>query len=472
VDSTPIIRVLVVDDQPIVGEAVRRMLARVAGVEFHYCGDASDALATAQRIVPTVILQDLVMPGFDGLELVSAYRATAATRDVPLVVLSSRDDPEVKRAAFERGANDYLVKLPHESELVARIRYHSTAYNRMIERDRAFREVERQSRFIRSVFGRYLSDEIVDSLLDRPGGLTLGGERRRVTVLMADLRGFTTMSERLAPEAVVAVLNGFLEVMTDVILDHGGTIDEILGDATLVIFGAPSTHPDHARRAVAFAIDMQLAQATVNAQNQAAGLPAVEMGIGVHTGDVVAGNIGSRRRAKYGVVGPTVNLTARIESYTVGGQILISEATRLAAGHDLRIDSRLVVTPKGVPAPITLHELGGIGGERPRALPLRDRTVLALGTPIPVVFDMLEGKHLDGQQRQGALTHASEAEAEVRCERPPRAFTDVRIELHDGEGEIYGKVMPWDREDSGFRVRFTSISPATAAWLARRLERG
>ncbi|HUQ05799.1 MAG TPA: adenylate/guanylate cyclase domain-containing protein [Kofleriaceae bacterium] len=467
-DPTSRLRVLVVDDQPIVAAALRKMLAAESELDFVYCSDPTQAITMAIEFSPTVILQDLVMPGIDGLELVSAFRKEAATRQVPLVVLSSKEDPEVKVAAFARGANDYLVKLPHEKELLARVRYHSTAYRHLLERDRAFADVERHNRFIRGVFGRYVSDEIVDDLLERPDGLTLGGERRTVTVLMADVRGFTTLSERLAPEQVVALLNSFLETMTEIIVTHGGTIDEILGDAVLVIFGAPVRHADHARRAVSCALDMQLALPAVNARHRQMGLPTLEMGVGVHTGEVVAGNIGSRRRAKYGVVGSPVNLTARIESYTVGGQILVSEVSANAAGADLRIDGTMEVRAKGFNEPVTVYEVGGIGlgSASPRTLPERDMAMIELSEPVPVSFARVDGKVVGDARYTGFIARASGCEAEIQCQRPPRAFSDVRLELPEGAGAIYGKVLPWTRADRvGFLIRFTAIDDAATASL-------
>ena len=131
------VTVLLVDDQAIIGEAVRRMLANEAGVDFHFCSDPHAALATAERIQPTVILQDLVMPGVDGLALVSQYRNTTQLRDLPIIVLSSKEDPKIKSLAFATGANDYLVKLPDAVELIARIRYHSRAYLALKQRDQA-----------------------------------------------------------------------------------------------------------------------------------------------------------------------------------------------------------------------------------------------------------------------------------------------------------------------------------------------
>lgn len=135
------VTVLLVDDQAIVGAAVRRMLQPEAGIVFHHCGDPTKAIETAEAVEATVILQDLVMPGVDGLDLVTRYRETASTRDVPIVVLSTREEPETKAEAFARGANDYIVKLPDRLELVARVRYHSKGYVALLERNEATRQL-------------------------------------------------------------------------------------------------------------------------------------------------------------------------------------------------------------------------------------------------------------------------------------------------------------------------------------------
>jgi sigma-B regulation protein RsbU (phosphoserine phosphatase) len=135
------VTVLLVDDQAIVGEAVKRMLAPEADVRFHFCSDPSKAIPQANDIGPTVILQDLVMPEIDGLTLVKFFRANAKTRDVPLIVLSSKEEPVVKAQAFAVGANDYLVKLPDKVELIARVRYHSRGYIALLERNEAFRKL-------------------------------------------------------------------------------------------------------------------------------------------------------------------------------------------------------------------------------------------------------------------------------------------------------------------------------------------
>jgi class 3 adenylate cyclase len=185
-------------------------------------------------------------------------------------------------------------------------------------------QLERRNQFIRETFGRYTSDDIVEVLLDMPEGLKLGGEKRQLTLLMSDLRGFTALAERLEATQVVALLNYYLSSMIEIIQRNGGTIDDIIGDAILVLFGAPVAMPDAAQRAVCCGLEMQKAMQEVNEYNFQKGWPEIEMGIALHTGEAVAGNIGSTKRSKYGVIGQPVNLTARIESFTVGGQVLVS----------------------------------------------------------------------------------------------------------------------------------------------------
>lgn len=160
------IKVLLVDDQRIVGETIRRMLLDIPGLQYRFCADPTVALAEANTFNPTVILQDLIMPGVDGIEMVRAFRSNPATASTPLIVLSSKEDPTTKVEAFSAGANDYLVKLPDKLELVARIRYHSTAYIHRLQRDEAFTALEEQQRML----ARELADAAayVCSLLPAP----------------------------------------------------------------------------------------------------------------------------------------------------------------------------------------------------------------------------------------------------------------------------------------------------------------
>jgi sigma-B regulation protein RsbU (phosphoserine phosphatase) len=184
------VRVLLIDDQAIVGESVRRMLAGEPDIDFLFCQDPSRALATANEFRPTVILQDLVMPEIDGLQLVRFFRANQSTRQTPMVVLSSREEPATKAQAFALGANDYLVKLPDKLELIARIRYHSRSYLNLLERNEAYRQLEQSQ--------QRLADELaqaahyVRSLLPEPmtGSVAIDWKYIPSTQLAGDMFGY------------------------------------------------------------------------------------------------------------------------------------------------------------------------------------------------------------------------------------------------------------------------------------------
>jgi class 3 adenylate cyclase len=279
-------------------------------------------------VQPDLILLDVMMPEMDGLETCRRLKAAEQWQHIPVIFLTAKTETADIVQGFELGAVDYVAKPFNPHELLARVHTHLTMDE--LRRSLAGKNVElaRAHELVRRAFGRYVSEEVATSILESPEGLDLGGEEREVTILMSDLRGFTALAARLSPHEVIEFLNLYLESMVEVISRYEGTIDEIIGDAILVIFGAPMASQDHADKAVACGLAMQLAMTDVNQRLTAKSASALEMGIGIHTGRVIVGNIGSLRRTKYAAVGSNVNLAGRIESFTTGGQLLISENTR------------------------------------------------------------------------------------------------------------------------------------------------
>jgi adenylate cyclase len=340
-------------------------------------------------------------------------------------------------------------------------------------------ELERRNRFIRETFGRYTSDEIVEVLLDMPEGLKLGGEKREVTLLWTDLRGFASLSERLDPTLVVALLNHYLSAMIEIIQQHGGTIDDIIGDAILVLFGAPLPIEDAAQRAVRCALEMQKAMQEVNEYNFQKGWPEIEMGIALHTGEVVLGNIGSTKRSKYSVIGQTVNLTARIESFTVGGQVLISPTLLQAAGPGLILGDVVKVHAKGMRRALKCHELLGHEDHPELSLEEEETGLTTLADPLPFSYALLNGKHLGDHMDPGTLVCLSHRRAVVEVTGPLTPHTNImlRFKMEAGEEEspeVYAKVMhPVDDSAELYVIHFTSVPPGMQAQLrllANRLE--
>ena len=177
---------------------------------------------------------------------------------------------------------------------------------------------EGEKRKIRDAFQHYVNPEIAEMIAEEPGRLRLGGERRPITVLFSDIRGFTGMAERLPPETLGELLNQYLEAMTDIVFTHGGLLDKYIGDAVMAFWGAPADTPDHAARCCEAALDMRAALERLNQGWHAAGLPQIEIRIGINSGDAIVGNFGSSRRFSYTAVGDDVNLASRLEQLNKG----------------------------------------------------------------------------------------------------------------------------------------------------------
>ncbi len=328
-------------------------------------------------------------------------------------------------------------------------------------------DLDQRNKLIRHVFGRYISDNVVANLLESPEALQLGGERRQITILTSDLRGFTALSERLQPEEVINILNLYLEYMVEAINRYHGTIDEFMGDGMLVLFGAPLARENDATRAVACACAMQLAMGAVNEYMKQLGLPRLEMGIGINTGVVVVGNIGSEKRTKYGIVGSQVNLTYRIESYTRGGQILISEPTFKEVGSIVSIEAQKQVQPKGFPQPISIYEVNGIGGFYNLFLPQEDEIFFSVPEQIPLQYTIVQGKHLNNTIFRGRLVKLSTKGAEILADSLeedslPLELTNIKLNItHQDSTEvredIYAKVWKKLPNTRSFCIHFTAV---------------
>jgi class 3 adenylate cyclase len=336
-------------------------------------------------------------------------------------------------------------------------------------------QLERRNRFIRQTFGRYLNTEVVDRLLDSPDGLDMGGEKRRVAILLSDLRGFTPLSEQLPPQQVIALLNDYLGAMVAVIDRFGGTVVEFIGDAILVVFGALERGPDDEERAIHCALEMQRAMPAVNQANRDRGLPSIEMGIAVHTGEAIVGNIGSPRRAKFGVVGATVNAAARLEGCAVGGQVLITEAVRQASSSPLQLGSSIQLRAKGLAQPLEAFELFAVEGG-PTLPDLAELTTLCpLQPPRLLEYHFVEAERVGEGAYHAKIVGVSTRRLAVIPERPLRLLSELSLDLEgatsdEGGAESYAKVVARPEGDQGsWLLHFTALSPrarqVVESWL-------
>ena len=457
------VRLLVVDDNELNRDMLSRRLG-ARGFQVEASADGTDALARIDAGPFDLVLLDVMMPEVSGLDVLRRLRERWPESDLPVIMATARDATEDVVEALRLGANDYVTKPLDFAVVLARIETQLTLKQQKQEIRRLADGLELRNRFIRSLFGRYVSEEVVSGLLDSPEGPRLGGESRRVTLLMSDLRGFTPLTEGLTPAQVLKLLNSYLAAMADVILAHQGTIDEFVGDGILAIFGAPLSRPDDARRAVACAAAMQGALVELNEGNGLEGLPWLEMGVAVHSGDVIVGNIGSERRAKYGVVGSAVNHAGRIESFTVGGQVLISEATLREAGDGVRVGARLSIDAKGTREPIVVYDLRGVGET---GLPDAAEEAVSLADPIRALCHVVEGKRVEAEAFGARILELSPHGATVLAPRRLRPLSNIKLELRPpdrGPVVVYAKVVSV-ASDGAVATRFTSLPAEVDRWL-------
>jgi adenylate cyclase len=480
-------KILVVDDDGFVRDLLTYILEAygyvVATAENGALG--YDAYVSSQKF--DLIVLDMDMPVMTGLEMMKQLRQNGF--DVPILILTGNMDINVAIDAMKSGAGDYILKREdiHDTIILAvenvlekkRLRDQNKSLEQMVmERTRELNaslvKVQSANQLIRQTFGRYLSDEVVAEILASPDGAGLGGETRLVTIMMTDLRGFTAISGRLPAQDVLGIINIYLEMMTDIIFAHKGTIIEFVGDAILAVFGAPVFQEDDAQRAVACAIEMQTAIPQVNARLRSLGFPEIEQGVGLNCGECVVGNIGSDRRSKYGVTGMNVNLTARIESYTTGGQIFVSESVVRACGSILVIEEAIEVMPKGVSEPLDIFDVRGIGGGYDRYLPASQTyELMPLPNELKAGFLVLDGKHLTRETYAGSFVSLNAKGGVVASAMAVERLSDLKFSLFNGDGrevssDLYAKVI--EAAETTFRVHFTSIPPEAESHIAAVLE--
>ena len=460
-------RVLVVDDVELNRSMLFRRLGK-RGYEVEVAEGGAEALEMIGENFFDIVLLDIMMPEVSGYDVLEEVRKEKSPLELPIIMATAKDQGEDVVSAFKLGANDYITKPIDFPVARARIETQLSRKRAMEQSKRLTVELERHNQFIRKTFGRYLSKDIVENLLSSPEGLALGGEKRTITILMSDLRGFSALSEKLDPEQVVTMLNCYLGKMADVVTHHNGTIDEFIGDAVLALFGAPTAREDDVQQAAACALEMQLAMKEVNEQNKKNGFPEIEMGIALNTGECVVGNIGSQKRAKYGVVGSHVNLTGRIESYTVGGQILVSASTAKVLEGELVLGDELKLGAKGFKEPVVVYDLLGMKGRFNLSLPKRTEEMRALVRDIPTHLAILDGKHVKEDDVPGAFLSLSMCDALISSDRELQKLANLRLRCTGQSGviipgDLYAKVT--DASDGRYTIRFTSVSDEIKTYL-------
>jgi adenylate cyclase len=314
--------VLVADDDKGIRELLQTYL-EASGCRVVTARNGDEALEALARGSVDLALLDISMPGKSGLEVCRAMRADKRTRLIPVMIVTAHDSERIP--AIDAGADEFLGK-PLDSVILL------TRARSLLRLRGLHLELEERNELLARALHRYVSRGVAETLLTEPERyLRLGGESRRVTVLFADIKGFVRFTETHTSDEVVEILNRIFPILTTAIFECGGTFDKFIGDAVMAFFGAPLARPDDARRAVDAARRMQ---GDFAGQSPTLG-PAsgeIALGVGLHTGDVIVGNIGSDTVMDYTVVGDAVNIAQRLQEEARPGQVLLSQATYEAAG--------------------------------------------------------------------------------------------------------------------------------------------
>lgn len=315
-------RIMIVDDNEDNLELLSLMLQR-EGYEIVTANNGAVALSTIERTPPDLLLLDLMMPNIDGHVVAARIRQNPLLPFIPIIIVTARADMGNKIRSLEEGADDYLTKPINYPELLARVR---ALLRLKRSQDALSAERSRTSllyREINRLFNSYVPAAVAKHLLTDPGMASLGGQRQIVTVMFADLRGFTSYAESSEPEQLLEALNTYLGIAAEAVNACGGTIDKFMGDAVMALFNAPAAQPDHAIRAVMAALLIQRKMAVFNQERTV----KLEFGIGINTGEAVVGNIGTAALRNYTAIGDAVNLARRMEESAAGGSIVIGEQT-------------------------------------------------------------------------------------------------------------------------------------------------
>lgn len=315
----------------------------------------------------------------------------------------------------------------------------------------------------------------IQTILDQPQTIELQPESRRVTILLSDIRGFTTIAETYSAMTVVELLNRYFSRMSQIIVNYGGTIDKLMGDSIMVLFGAPTSEVDDVERAVACAVAMQQAMSEFNEQNMAMDLPELFMGIGINTGEVVAGPVGSDLHREYTVIGDEVNLTSRIEAQSLRGQILISENTYKLASPFVLVGEPNRVQVKGKKQPVCLYELLGTTRPRTMAVPRREiRKSPRIDINMPCYFQRVENKRVYPDRYCGEVQDIGYNGLQMVSPLPLDTYSEIRITvslelLGDETTDIYARIIKSQpsREGHLCSLEFTAIDKAGQSTIKR-----
>jgi len=316
------------------------------------------------------------------------------------------------------------------------------------------------------------------SVLEKATGLQVGIQTLEVTVLLSDLRGFSLITESYSPLQVVDMLNRYLNQMYAIIYRYGGTVDKFMGDSIMALFGAPVRRQDPVVQAIRCAVEMQIAMDSFNKENQSLGFPTLYMGIGINTGEAVAGKIGSDLHSEYTVIGEEVNLASRIEAYTLRGQILISQETYSRVKGLVRVADPIQVSFKGRREPVPLYDLLEMGDPYNLKVPGREaRRSLRVDVNIPFTFQICEEKVVYPETHEGRILNISTGGMFATTFDKVEPYFNIQFRLRlaslgGSSDDIFGKILRVKKEMDLYEmnIEFTAVKPIDATALKQLVD--
>lgn len=441
--------------------------------------EALERLLFPCKNIPSLIIVDYEMSKKEEFRSLSLLKKQGILAGIPMFFMTDNRDGIVRDECYRMGALAVLKK-PFSEVSVERIEHMAWQFDvaknaeKKLEQQsmdlKTAREIERlnkqlyaRNELLYQVFGRYFSDEIVERIFDDPGKVSIGGEKREMTVMMADLRGFTAISQALDSDALMDLLNYYFGKMVEVIRKYRGTVIEFLGDGILAVFGAPITVTDHTENALTAAIVMQNTMNEVNRYCEEKGFAPLHMGIGIHRGEAFIGNIGSDKVMRYNVIGRVVNECSRIEGYSVGGQVLVSENTIKQVKCGCTTKPLVEIRAKGVEKPILVHEVVEVKGKYLCGDSDGNEQVLcSLKEPLYLEIYSIANKMI-GDDYIGAMfktVSMKNAIVEYEESKELELYSDVKIIGRDMQGkllfeDVYAKII--EKDGNRVRLHFTHM---------------
>jgi len=341
------VSILVVDDNKDNLELVNDILS-AAGYPLIQAMTGPQAVQQAQDHHPDLILLDVNLPGMTGFDVCYTLKSQEATSSIPIIMLTAQTDVESRVRGLKSGADDYLAKPFSPRELLARV-------ERTLKQKSVTEGLRQKQQSIRATFERFVSPSIVEALLKNPDLVKPGGNLQSITVMFADLQGFTSLSESLEPRTLINLLNTYHSFVVKIILQYSGTIDKLLGDGVMALYNTPLEQEDHISRAVKSALHIQDELYWLHQS-----MPIehrMKINFGIHTGVAVVGNIGTENLMNFTAVGDTVNVAARLQSIADEGQILVSRVVYEATQDFIFGRSRGLLPVKGRREPVDAYEI-------------------------------------------------------------------------------------------------------------------